>query len=49
MDAIIHCASIRGIELESVSSLLTPDIKEKLEGEARKLNLIEPKDTLEFE
>jgi hypothetical protein len=49
MDSIIHCAVEHGIELEAVNSLLTVDIKERLEGEAIRLKLIERKDVLEFE
>lgn len=49
LDSIIHCALERGIELEAISSLLTADIKEKLEGEAMTLNLLNKKDVVDFD
>lgn len=51
LESIIFCSLARGLEIETISPLLTADIKIKLEGEAIELRLLVKKDKeiIEFE
>ena len=40
MDAIIICADLKGIEMESAAKLCSKNIKERLEIEAQELHFI---------
>jgi len=51
IESIVFCALQRGLEIETISPLLTSDIKLKLEGEAMELRLLvkKEKEIIEFE
>ena len=49
MDAIIHICDKIDVDLEDVRRFVSPVIREKLEGEAMRLNFLPRQNTLPFE
>lgn len=49
MDAIVWLCEEYSIEIEDIKKFISPAIKDKLEGEARRLNFLPRKNELTFE